>query len=160
MSSQSLAAFRKSASEDLRRLADEHLQHEYDKHFPVIFLNFFADTILSLRQSDRNTLEALQGRYLDMLQLVLLLVLAQAFSWPTRYVLRVMQSSMRFAQWRNPQLCNLRMAGLVRTSFFCNASTDAHECPRMPSLIQKLTVMPCFRAHTRHYSISSTNASW
>ena len=58
MSSQSLAALRKSASEDLRRLADEHLQHEYDKHFPVIFLNLFADTILSLRQSDRDTLEA------------------------------------------------------------------------------------------------------
>ena len=58
MSSQSLAALRKSASEDLRRLADEHLQHEYDKHFPVIFLNFFANTILSLRQSDRDTLEA------------------------------------------------------------------------------------------------------
>jgi hypothetical protein len=58
MSSQSLAALRKSASEDLQRLADEHLQHEYDKHFPVIFLNLFADTILSLRQSDRDTLEA------------------------------------------------------------------------------------------------------
>ena len=58
MSSQSLAALRQSASEDLRRLAVEHLQHEYDKHFLVIFLNFFADTILSLRQSDRDTLEA------------------------------------------------------------------------------------------------------
>ena len=58
MSSQSLAALRKSASEDLQRLADEHLQHEYDKHFPVIFLTLFANTILSLRQSDRDTLEA------------------------------------------------------------------------------------------------------
>lgn len=39
MSSQSLAALRKSASGDLQRLADEHLQHD-------------------LRQSDRDTLEA------------------------------------------------------------------------------------------------------
>jgi hypothetical protein len=32
MSAQSLAAFRKSAGDDLANLAEQHLQHEYELH--------------------------------------------------------------------------------------------------------------------------------
>ena len=38
MSTDSLAAFRKSPSTDLQKLADEHLQHEYVYPLPPVLL--------------------------------------------------------------------------------------------------------------------------
>jgi hypothetical protein len=58
--SESLAAFRPNRSKDLKQLAEEHIQHEYDRLNRLEFMHVL--TCFSLSQQDRDLLKSAGGK--------------------------------------------------------------------------------------------------